>query len=93
MRCRSSVKFVAHSKRSLACGSFEIAGTLAVSALSEKLQVDLLFLDGAIAANAMDVFSLNPLLIPVRSKVCSVFRSLRTAISGRPKCIQMDDGG
>ena len=74
-----------------------IAGTTAVSAFNEKVEVDLPFLDDLIVVHAMDVFSKYPLLHPAQfknpQKVWDVFCAGWLGTFGAPKCIQMDEGG
>ena len=73
-----------------------VAGTSPVSPFNEKPQLVLLFLDDAIALDALDISYEFSLLIPVRSEkpleAWDAFCSSRIAISGRPKCMRMDAG-
>ena len=92
--CRSRVESGVHSIRPCI---FRFREAQQTRPLLEMLQVDLLFLDGAIAARAADVNSLRSLRIPVRPRnsqgVWRAVRSSRFAIFGRPKCIQMHEWG
>ena len=45
-----------------------IAGTTTASAVNEKVQVDLLFLDDLLVVHAMDIFSKYSLLRPAQSE-------------------------
>ena len=86
-----------------AWGAFEkaphapIAGTSTVPMLSEQLQAGRLSSDDPIAFHAMDVYSKDPLLIPVRSKnpqgVRDAPRAAWIGVSRRPKGIPTDAGG
>ena len=72
------------------------AGTSSVAMFNEKLQADLLFLDGIISVAAMDVVSKFPLLIPGRTKgpkdAWDALCSSRIEVLGAPMIIQLDEG-
>ena len=74
-----------------------IAGTCAVSMFTQKAQVDLRFSSDLIALRAMDVSPKYSPLPPVPPKnpqeVRGDFCGGRLGTFGRPKCIQMDEGG
>ena len=85
------------------CRAFDVApttpasGTSSASSSNEKAQVDLLFLDDLIVLHVLDIFSRHSLLVPVRSKsperVWDSFCALRIAVFGKPRIIQMGEGG
>ena len=73
-----------------------ISGTSTVSMFKERLQMDLLFLDGIIALHIMGVFSKYSILTRVRSKnpqeVWDAFISSWVGVFGPPKCLHLDEG-
>ena len=85
------------------CQAFEkaprapLAGTSAVAAFNEKLQVDLLLLVDIVALHVLYVFSKLSPLIPVRTKNAQDVRAAIcnswVGVCGPPFCIQMDGGG
>ena len=73
-----------------------IAGTSTVSMFNERLQMDLLFLDGIIASHIMDAFSKYSILTRARSKnpqeVWDAFISSWVGVFGNPKSLHLDEG-
>ena len=71
-----------------------IAGTSTASYFQGELQMDLLFLDDVIASRAINTYPKYFLLIPARPKAplgrWDGPRSVRIAIFGRPRWIQME---
>ena len=85
------------------CRAFDAAPTIPVASTStasssnEKVRVVLLFLGDLVALHLLDLFSRCPLLVPVRSKrpeeVWDTFCTSRIAVFGKPRAIQMNEGG
>ena len=77
--------------------SIPVAGTSSVSASNEKLQIDLLFLGDIIVLHVLDLLSRYSLLAPARSKnpeeVWDAFCNSWIAVFGKPRIIQMGEGG
>ena len=103
-RANSLIQYVDEVVRNCdVCKAFDsapaipVAGTSSVSAFNEKLQVDLLFLDDLIVLHVLDLFSRYSLLVPARSEnpeeVWDAFCNSWIAVFGKPRIIQMDEGG
>ena len=85
------------------CRASDVALAIPASAASspsssnEKVQVDLLFLGDIIVLRVFDLFARYSRLVPARPKtpeeVWDTFRNSRIAVFGKPRIIQMDEGG
>ena len=74
-----------------------VAGTSSTSFFNDRVQVDLLSSDDLIILHVLDLFSRYSVFVPGRPKnpeeVRDAFSASWIAVFGKPKIVQMDEGG